>query len=354
VDGVPKHLVNKLTRAKFEQLADALVERTLKPCEEALKDAGLSKSDIDEVILVGGSTRIPKIQETVEKFFGKKPNRGVNPDEVVAIGASIQGGVLSGDVQDVLLLDVTPLSLGIETMGGVYDVVIESNSTIPTKKTKVYSTAADNQPSVEIHILQGERPMAQDNRTVGRFILDGIPPSPRGVPQIEVTFDMDANGILNVSAKDKGTGKEQNIRIEASTGLSQDEIAQMKAEAAANADQDKAAREKVDKLNTADNLIFQTEKQMSEYGDKVPEDKKAAIEGALVELKEAHKMQDVDKLDEAMNKMNTAWQAASQDIYQASQEGQAGAANNGDATASSDNGTEEVTDVEFEEVDDKN
>ncbi|MGA0256321.1 MAG: molecular chaperone DnaK [Saprospiraceae bacterium] len=354
VDGVPKHLVNKLTRAKFEQLADALVERTLKPCEEALKDAGLSKSDIDEVILVGGSTRIPKIQETVEKFFGKKPNRGVNPDEVVAIGASIQGGVLSGDVQDVLLLDVTPLSLGIETMGGVYDVVIESNSTIPTKKTKVYSTAADNQPSVEIHILQGERPMAQDNRTVGRFILDGIPPSPRGVPQIEVTFDMDANGILNVSAKDKGTGKEQNIRIEASTGLSQDEIAQMKAEAAANADQDKAAREKVDKLNTADNLIFQTEKQMSEYGDKVPEDKKAAIEGALVELKEAHKMQDVDKLDEAMNKMNTAWQAASQDIYQASQEGQAGADNNGDATASSDNGTEEVTDVEFEEVDDKN
>ena len=354
VDGVPKHLVNKLTRAKFEQLADALVERTLKPCEEALKDAGLSKSDIDEVILVGGSTRIPKIQETVGKFFDKKPNRGVNPDEVVAIGASIQGGVLSGDVQDVLLLDVTPLSLGIETMGGVYDVVIESNSTIPTKKTKVYSTAADNQPSVEIHILQGERPMAQDNRTVGRFILDGIPPSPRGVPQIEVTFDMDANGILNVSAKDKGTGKEQNIRIEASTGLSQDEIAQMKAEAAANADQDKAAREKVDKLNTADNLIFQTEKQMSEYGDKVPEDKKAAIEGALVELKEAHKMQDVDKLDEAMNKMNTAWQAASQDIYQASQEGQAGAANNGDATASSDNGTEEVTDVEFEEVDDKN
>jgi len=354
VDGVPKHLVNKLTRAKFEQLADALVERTLKPCEEALKDAGLSKSDIDEVILVGGSTRIPKIQETVEKFFGKKPNRGVNPDEVVAIGASIQGGVLSGDVQDVLLLDVTPLSLGIETMGGVYDVVIESNSTIPTKKTKVYSTAADNQPSVEIHILQGERPMAQDNRTVGRFILDGIPPSPRGVPQIEVTFDMDANGILNVSAKDKGTGKEQNIRIEASTGLSQDEIAQMKAEAAANADQDKAVREKVDKLNTADNLIFQTEKQMSEYGDKLPEDKKAAIEGALVELKEAHKMQDVDKLDEAMNKMNTAWQAASQDIYQASQEGQAGAANNGDATASSDNGTEEVTDVEFEEVDDKN
>lgn len=354
VDGVPKHLVNKLTRSKFEQLADTLVERTLKPCEEALKDAGLSKSDIDEVILVGGSTRIPKIQETVEKFFGKKPNRGVNPDEVVAIGASIQGGVLSGDVQDVLLLDVTPLSLGIETMGGVYDVVIESNSTIPTKKTKVYSTAADNQPSVEIHILQGERPMASDNRTVGRFILDGIPPSPRGVPQIEVTFDMDANGILNVSAKDKGTGKEQNIRIEASTGLSQEEIAQMKAEAAANADQDKAAREKVDKLNTADNLIFQTEKQMSEYGDKVPADKKSAIEDALTELKEAHKMQDIEKLDEAMNKMNTAWQAASQDIYQASQEDQAGATENGDASAGSGDGAEEVTDVEFEEVDDKN
>lgn len=354
VDGVPKHLVNKLTRSKFEQLADTLVERTLKPCEEALKDAGLSKSDIDEVILVGGSTRIPKIQETVEKFFDKKPNRGVNPDEVVAIGASIQGGVLSGDVQDVLLLDVTPLSLGIETMGGVYDVVIESNSTIPTKKTKVYSTAADNQPSVEIHILQGERPMAKDNRTVGRFILDGIPPSPRGVPQVEVTFDMDANGILNVSAKDKGTGKEQNIRIEASTGLSQEEIAQMKADAAANADQDKTAREKVDKLNTADNLIFQTEKQMNEYGDKVPEDKKAAIEEALTELKEAHKMQDVDKLDEAMNKMNAAWQAASQDIYQASQQDQAGTADNGDASANAGDDTEEVTDVEFEEVDDKN
>ncbi|NNE25995.1 MAG: molecular chaperone DnaK [Saprospiraceae bacterium] len=353
VDGVPKHLVLKLSRAKFEQLADSLVERSLKPCAEALKDAGLSKSDIDEVILVGGSTRIPKIQEAVEAFFGKKPNKGVNPDEVVAVGAAIQGGVLSGDVQDVLLLDVTPLSMGIETMGGVYDVVIESNSTIPTKKSKVYSTAADNQPSVEIHILQGERPMARDNRTVGKFILDGIPPSPRGVPQIEVSFDMDANGILNVSAKDKGTGKEQNIRIEASTGLSKEEIAKMKAEAAANADADKQARETADKINTADTLIFQTEKQLSEYGDKIPEDKKSVIDEALTELKEAHKMQDLSKIDAAMEKMNTAWQAASQDIYQASQEAQANANPEADASGNSENGTEEVTDVEFEEVDDK-
>lgn len=364
VDGVPKHLVVKLSRAKFEQLADNLVERTLIPCQEALKDAGLEKSEIDEIILVGGSTRIPRIQAAVEEFFGKKPNKGVNPDEVVAVGASIQGGVLSGDVQDVLLLDVTPLSLGIETMGGVYDVVIEANSTIPTKKAKTYSTAADNQPSVEIHILQGERPMANDNRSVGRFILDGIPPSPRGMPQIEVTFDIDANGILSVAAKDKGTGKEQNIRIEASTGLSKEEIEKMKAEAAANADSDKKAREKVDKINTADSLIFQTEKQLKEFGDKVPEDKKAPIEAALNDLKEAHKAQDIDKIDSASAALNTAWQAASQEIYQASQEAGANAGGAGpeataDANAGNDgagaggNGAEDVTDVEYEEVDDK-
>jgi molecular chaperone DnaK len=357
VDGVPKHLVLKMTRAKFEQLADDLVNRTLKPCELALKDAGLSKSDIDEVILVGGSTRIPRIQQAVEDFFGQKPNKGVNPDEVVAVGAAIQGGVLSGDVKDVLLLDVTPLSMGIETMGGVYDVVIESNSTIPTKKSKVYSTAADNQPSVEIHILQGERPMAKDNRAVGRFILDGIPPAPRGVPQIEVSFDMDANGILSVSAKDKGTGKEQNIRIEASTGLSKEEIAKMKADAEANADSDKEAREKAEKINTADSLIFQTEKQLKEYGDKIPEDKKATIESALTELKDAHKSLDLAAIDAAVQKMNDAWQAASQDMYQATQEGAAEpTAAADDSGAASDNGngaTEDVTDVEFEEVDDK-
>ena len=350
VDGVPKHLVMKLSRAKFEQLADDLVSRTLKPCEEALKDAGMSKSEIDEVILVGGSTRIPKIQEAVEKFFGKKPNRSVNPDEVVAIGASIQGGVLSGDVNDVLLLDVTPLSLGIETMGGVYDVVIESNSTIPTKKQKVYSTAADNQPSVEIHILQGERPMARDNRSVGRFILSDIPPAPRGVPQIEVTFDMDANGILNVSAKDKGTGKEQSIKIEASTGLSEEEIAKMKAEAEANADSDKAARERVDKLNQADSLIFQTEKQLKEFGDKVPEDKKGPIEAALADLKEAHKTQDMEKIDSAMEAMNTAWQAASEDIYKASQDAQANGATADAGGAADDTATDGAEDVEYEEV----
>lgn len=343
----------KLSRSKFEQLADTLIKRTLKPCEDALKDAGLAKSKIDEIILVGGSTRIPAIQQAVEDFFGKKPNRSVNPDEVVALGAAIQGGVLSGDVKDVLLLDVTPLSLGIETMGNVFDVVIESNSTIPTKKTKTYSTAADNQPSVEIHILQGERPMARDNRSVGRFILDGIPPSPRGVPQIEVTFDMDANGILKVAAKDKGTGKEQNIRIEASTGLSQEEIAKMKAEAAANADSDKIAKERAEKLNTADGLIFQTEKQMSELGDKIPADKKASIESALAALKDAHKMQDIAAIDKAMETMNTAWQAASQDIYQASQNGGAegGAQDFGAGTPNDGNNTtEDVTDVEFEEV----
>jgi molecular chaperone DnaK len=344
-----------LSRAKFEQLADDLVNRTLKPCQEALKDAGLSKSDIDEIILVGGSTRIPRIQAAVEEFFGKKPNKSVNPDEVVAIGASIQGGVLSGDVQDVLLLDVTPLSMGIETMGGVYDVVIESNSTIPTKKSKVYSTASDNQPSVEIHILQGERPMARDNRPIGRFILDGIPPAPRGLPQVEVTFDMDANGILHVSAKDKGTGKEQSIRIEASTGLSDEEIARMKAEAEANAESDKEAREKVDKLNAADNLVFQTEKQLSEYGEKIPDEKKSVIESAKEELKEAHKMQDVAKIDEAMDKLNQAWQAASQDMYEATQgaQDQNAAGANDAAGGDTANDTEDVTDVEFEEVDDK-
>ena len=357
VDSVPKHLVVKLSRAKFEQLADTLVERTLKPCQEALKDAGLNTSEIDEIILVGGSTRIPRIQEAVEKFFGKKPNKGVNPDEVVAVGAAIQGGVLSGDVQDVLLLDVTPLSLGIETMGGVYDVVIEANSTIPTKKSKVYSTASDNQPSVEIHILQGERSMARDNRTVGRFILSDLPPAPRGVPQIEVSFDMDANGILSVSAKDKGTGKEQSIRIEASTGLSKDEIARMKAEAEANSDADRQARERIDKLNAAENLVFQTDKQLSEFGDKLPADKKEAIEKAAADLKAAREAEDEAGIDQHMETLNAAWQAASQEMYQATQEAQANGAGpegaaGGDA-AGGGNDAEDVTDVEYEEVEDK-
>ena len=351
VDSVPKHLVMKLTRAKFEQLSEQLIKRTLVPCEEALKDAKLSKSDIDEIILVGGSIRIPAVQQAVEDFFGKKPNKSVNPDEVVALGASIQGGVLSGDVKDVLLLDVTPLSLGIETMGNVFDVVIEANSTIPTKKAKTYSTAADNQPSVEIHILQGERPMAKDNRSVGRFILDGIPPSPRGLPQIEVTFDIDANGILNVSAKDKGTGKEQNIRIEASTGLSQEEIAKMKAEAAANSEIDKQAKEMAEKLNTADSLVFQSEKQLKDIGDKIPADKKEAIEKHLSELKEAHKHQDLPAIDKASEALNGAWQAASQDIYQAQQGTEEQAS--GTSSDNTSSGPDDVTDVEFEEVSDK-
>jgi molecular chaperone DnaK len=360
VDGVPKHLVMKLSRAKFEQLTDDLVRRTIEPCRLALKDAGISTNDIDEVILVGGSTRIPRIQQVVEDFFGKKPNKGVNPDEVVAVGAAIQGGVLTGETKDVLLLDVTPLSLGIETMGGVYDVVIEANTTIPTKKSKVYSTAGDNQPSVEIHILQGERPMARDNRTVGRFILDGIPPAPRGMPQIEVSFDIDANGILNVAAHDKGTGKQQNIRIEASTGLSKDEISRMKAEAQANAETDRQARDRADKLNAADSLIFQTEKQLKDYGDKIPADKRGAIESALHELKEAHKAQDVEKIDKASNNLNTAWQAASQEMYQATQQQQqqhqhtgGDADGHAGADAGSSKGAEDVTDVEFEEVKNK-
>jgi molecular chaperone DnaK len=341
--------VVKMTRAKFEQLSDDLVRRTLEPCRQAMKDAGLTTNDIDEVILVGGSTRIPRIQTAVEEFFGKKPNKGVNPDEVVAIGAAIQGGVLSGDVTDVLLLDVTPLSMGIETMGNMYDIVIESNSTIPTKKSKTYSTAADNQPSVEIHILQGERPMARDNRAVGRFILDGIPPAPRGVPQIEVTFDMDANGILSVSAKDLGTGKSQNIRIEASTGLSKEEIAKMKQDAEMNADSDRKARESAEKINQADSLIFQTDKQIKEYGDKIPADKKEAIEAGLAELRSAHQSQSIEAIDAAMTKLNDAWAAASQDMYAATQ-AQEGAAPQEEPTQNGGGANDTVTDAEYEEV----
>ena len=353
VDGIPKHLVKTLTRANFEKICDKLIQACIEPCKLALKDSGLAVTDIDEVLLVGGSTRIPAIQQLVEKFFGRVPSKGVNPDEVVAVGAAIQGGVLTGEVKDVLLLDVTPLSLGIETMGGVMTKLIESNTTIPTKKTEVFTTAADSQPSVEIHVLQGERPMATGNKTIGRFHLDGLPPAPRGIPQIEVSFDIDANGILHVAAKDRGTGKEQRIRIEASSGLNDDEIKKMREEAKANAEADNKAKAKIDKINTADSMIFTTEKQLKEFGDKLPADKKPAIEIALAKLKEAHKAQDEDAIDKALAELNSVWQVASEEMYKTAQganqttaqpEAEQPSGNNGKP------GNEEVTDVDFEEV----